>query len=140
LSGDKQQAEDLTQDVFLKALRAFEDYDPSISQVSWILTIARNHLINYLEKNRQHICLEEVENVLPDCLDVFERMNLKHDENRLLEALKSLPVEDALIVRLKYLEGWPYDDIAVKTGKTCGCLRVQAYRALKTLRRILKQK
>lgn len=137
--GNKELAEDLTHDVFVKALAAFEQYDPAISQSSWIYTIARNHLINHLEKTRPGVPVEEIENTDWDRVDWGERMAVRHDERRLLEALEQLPKEDALIVKRKYLEGWSYDDIAQEIGKNSGALRVQAHRALKSLKKILKQ-
>jgi RNA polymerase sigma-70 factor (ECF subfamily) len=140
VGGKKELAEDLTQDVFLKALQAFESYDPAISQTSWILTIARNHLINQLEKMRPQVSLEEVENVLSGSLDLFEDACLRHDEKRLLQAIQTLEEDDASLIRLKYLEGWQYEEIAEITGKTSGTLRVQAHRALKQLKKALKQK
>jgi RNA polymerase sigma-70 factor (ECF subfamily) len=140
VGGKKELAEDLTQDVFLKALKAFESFDPNISQTSWILTIARNHLINQLEKIRPQVCLEDVENVLPDSLDLMESISLRNDEKRLMQAINTLDHDDAELVRLKYLEGWQYEEIAEITGKTSGTLRVQAHRALKSLKKVLKQK
>jgi len=140
VGGKKELAEDLTQDVFLKALQAFESYDPAISQTSWILTIARNHLINQLEKMRPQVSLEEVENVLSGSLDLFEDACLRHDEKRLLQAIQTLEEDDASLIRLKYLEGWQYEEIAEITGKTSGTLRVQAHRALKQLKKALEQK
>lgn len=140
VGGKKELAEDLTQDVFVKALQAFESYDPNISQTSWILTIARNHLINQLEKIRPQVNLEDVENILPDTFNLMESAALKQDEVRLIRAIQRLDKEDADLVRLKYLEGWQYTEIAEITGKTSGTLRVQAHRALKNLKKILKHK
>lgn len=140
LAGNKERAEDLTQDVFLKALAAFDSYDPEISEVSWIITIARNHLINQLQKDRPTIDVDELEETLWDRNDLAEAMRLSFDERRLLQAITQLPSEDAEVVRLKYLEGWSYEEIAQKMKKTAGSLRIQAHRALKELKRILKQK
>jgi len=138
--GSKEMAEDLTQDLFVKALGAFEGYDPAVSQSSWIYTIARNHLINQMQKLRPGVDLEEIENTIWDAVDWGDKMALRHDEKRLWEAISQLPAEDAELVRMKYLEGWPYDEIAEKLEKTAGSLRVQAHRALKQLKKILKQK
>lgn len=139
VGGNKEVAEDLTQDVFLKALNAFDRYDPSVSESSWIYTIARNHLINHVQKQHPGVELETIENTDWDKVDWAEQLSASHDEKRLLAAIAKLPEEDAEIVRLKYLEGWPYEDIAEKTGKTAGALRVQAHRALKELKKTLKQ-
>ena len=66
VGGSKETAEDLTQDVFLKAFGAFEKYDPEISKSSWIFTIARNHLINHIAKQRPGVVLQGIEHTIWD--------------------------------------------------------------------------
>ncbi len=137
--GRKDLAEDLTQDIFFKALSAFPSYDPSISESAWIFTIARNHLLNYLQKDRPSVDLEALENVLFEHDDWNEILSLRYEEKRLWQAINQLPKKDAELIRLKYLEGWPYAELAQKLGRTSQALRVQAHRTLHTLKRILKQ-
>ncbi len=138
VGGRRDVAEDLTQDVFLKAFSAFDRYDPSISQTSWIFTIARNHLINYLQKQKPTIDLEEIENTHHDGVDWVERFALKEDEAHLWKALQTLPPQDRELIRLKHLEGWGFEDLAEKYGKSAGSLRIQAHRAMKNLKKHLK--
>jgi len=138
--GNKDVAEDLTQDIFLKAFAAFETFDPEISESSWLFTIARNHIINHVQKQRLGVCLDEIENTVWDCVVWDDKMADRHDHQRMLEALRQLPKDDQDLVRLKHLEGWSYDDLADMTGKNAGALRVQSHRALKELKNILKQK
>ncbi len=138
--GKKEVAEDYTQDVFLKAYKAFDSFDPVISQASWIFTIARNHLINQFQKERPNIPLEDIEQTWWDRVDGVEKLAIRHDEKRLLQALTQLPDEDASLLRLKHLEGWSFEEIAQEQGKKPGALRVQAHRAIKALKAILKQK
>lgn len=140
LGGRKAMAEDLTQDVFIKALNAFESYDPEKGESAWILTIARNHLINTLQKEREQISLEEIEQTMAETTGLAEKMAISYDEQRVLAAIAQLPEEDANIVRLKHLEGWSYEEIAKLSKKTAGALRIQSHRALKALQAILKRK
>ncbi len=138
--GDTDVAEDLTQDVFLKAFAAFESYDPNISSSSWIFTIARNHVINYMQKQHPGTSLDEIENTIWDRIPWDKKMESRHDQKRLMEALRQLPEQDREIVRLKHIEGWTFNEIAEKMGKNAGALRVQSHRALRALRKIMKQK
>lgn len=140
VKGNKEVAEDLTQDVFMKAFKAFESYDPAVSESSWLYTIARNHLINYVQKERPGASLEEIENTVWDREPWDDKMASKHDHGRLSEAIKLLPSDDQKIVQLKYIEGWSYEEIAPIIGKNAVALRVQSFRALKALKAILKQK
>ncbi|MBI4139018.1 sigma-70 family RNA polymerase sigma factor [Candidatus Uhrbacteria bacterium] len=138
VGGNAELAQDLTQDVFLKALEAFERYDESVSTSSWIYTIARNHLITAMSKLRPQIDLEEIANTLGDGINWVERMATNDDERQLLRAMDELPPEDARLLREKHLEGWSYEEIGEREGKSPGALRVQAHRTLKRLRTILK--
>jgi RNA polymerase sigma-70 factor, ECF subfamily len=140
VGGNREHAEDLTHDIFVKALEAFERYDPSISGSAWIYTIARNHIINQAAKNHPQTDLESVENSLWDLQDWESVMEIRHDEGRLMNALCQLPQEEADLIRMKYLEGWPYEEIAECLGRSSGALRVQSCRVLKKLKGILKQK
>ena len=138
VGGNRALAQDLTQDVFLKTFQAFDRYDPLVSQVSWIYTIARNHLANAYAKNRPQVDLDEVEGTLQVSVDLRECFANQHDERILCETLRRLPVEDAELVRMKYLEGWSFDDLQQIMGKTSGALRVQASTTLKKLKGLMK--
>lgn len=130
-------AQDVTQDVFLKAFEAFERYDPDVSSTSWIYTIARNHIINVHAKTKEQVELEEIENHVFASQDGRERFAVDEEERALLEAIQLLSQEDARLVRMKYLEGWAFDELEDVFQKSSGTLRVQAIRALKKIKMLL---
>ncbi len=139
IGGRKAMAEDLVQDIFLKAFEAFDRYDPERGASAWIYTIARNHVINSMAKDRPGVDIEDVLDSVAISEDGRERMALNEDERHLLEAIDKLPEDDAQLVRMKYLEGWNFDDLAQVVGKTPGALRVQASRAVKKLKSLMKK-
>lgn len=138
VGGRVELAQDLTQEIFLKAFEAFERYDPDKSQSSWIYTIARNHLINHHAKQKPQVDVEEVIDSMSVSEDGRVLFAQTDEERRLLEGIDALEEEDARLVRMKYLEGWTFEDLGGMFGKTSGALRVQAGRALKSLRKKLK--
>lgn len=138
VAGNKELAHDLTQDVFLKAFEAFERYDPAVSKTSWIYTIARNHIINHHAKTRPGVTLEDIEGSMIASEDVRERFADRLEHQKLLDAVGKLPPVDAELIRMKYLEGWAFDELADIFGKKSGALRVQAGRALKQVKKFLK--
>ncbi|OGL74122.1 hypothetical protein A3E39_03010 [Candidatus Uhrbacteria bacterium RIFCSPHIGHO2_12_FULL_60_25] len=140
VGGSRETAEDYTHDVFLKAFEAFERYDPKISGAAWIYTIARNHVINQAAKSRPQTDIADVEDALGDDRDWVATMELRHDQHRLLNAIRCLQKDEAELVRMKYLEGWKFEEIAEVMGRSSGALRVQAGRVLKKLKALLKQK
>lgn len=138
VGGNSALAQDLTQDVFIKAFEAFDRYDPMVSQVAWMYTIARNHIINHHAKTRPRVDLEDIEGTLQASHDVRDRFVTRHDEGLLMSAIAKLSPDDGELVKMKYLEGWSFDDMAEITGKTSGALRVQATRALKKIKQLMK--
>lgn len=138
VGGRREQARDLTQDIFLKAFEAFERYDPVQSHSAWIYTIARNHVINTYAKTRPNITLEEIEGSLQASHDPRQTYLLHQEELVLHAALLKLPEEEARLIRMKYLEGWSFDDLSDLFKKSSGALRVQAGRALKKMQSLLR--
>lgn len=135
---DRERAKDLTQDIFLKAFQAFERYEPERGKSAWIYTIARNHLSTAYTARKETVTLDQAEGHPMLRADSHLRMSAQEDERRLLLTLDQLPADDAELIRLKYLDGWSFEDLAESLGKSAGALRVQAMRALKRLRTILK--
>ena len=138
IGGNREMARDLTQDIFLKAFEAFDRYEESRGRAAWIYTIARNHVINAYAKMHPGSSLEEVEDTLSVSVDDREKITLKDDERRLLQVLDRLPKEEARLIRMKYLEGWSFDELANCFQKQSGALRVQATRALKKMQTLMK--
>lgn len=139
IGGRKAMTEDLVQDIFLKAFEAFDRYDPDRGVSAWIYTIARNHIINTMAKERPGVDFEEVVDSIAVSEDGRERMVLRDDERHLIEAIALLPEDDAHLVRMKYLEGWDFDALGEILGKSPGALRVQASRAIKKLKTLMKK-
>lgn len=138
VGGNRETARDLTQDVFLKAFEAFDRYDPSKGKSAWIYTIARNHVINTHAKSHPGTSLEDVEDALCASVDLRNNFMQNEDERHLMQALGKLSKDDAQLVRMKYLEGWTFEELSECLDKQSGALRVQATRALKKLRAELK--
>lgn len=138
VGGAKELAQDLTQEIFIKVFEAFDRYDPAISQSSWLFTIARNHLINHHAKTRPGVSLEDVEGTLWAAEDYRQNFARDFDQRKLLEVVSKLPAEDGALIRMKYLEGWPFEELAQYFKKSSGSLRVQAGRVLKKLKSLLK--
>ncbi len=139
VGGNKALAEDLVQDIFLKAYEAFERFDPTIGESAWIYTIARNHVINTMAKQRPGVDIETIEDSVLVSADARLQFTRYDMERHLLEAVGRLDKDNAQLIRMKYLEGWTFEDLAEIFGKTPGTLRVQASRALKKLKGLMKK-
>lgn len=116
-TGDETLTEDLTQETFLKMIRGVENFDPkgSAGFGTWLITIAKNCYIDHLRRNR--VYLEEIETLpLEDGRNMAEEVERKIEYEQLLDQLETLPPEQALAIRLKYVEDMTLEQIAQRFG------------------------
>ena len=146
VAGNRELAEDLVSEVFVKALGAFGDYDEAKSRSAWILTIARNHLANYYRDRKQADPLPE--DLLNDDHDAgnsdarwlkkalqYWQKEARH--RQVYELLEHLGEDERQIVTFHYLFGYSYNEIAEMRGSTESAVKVAAHRIIKKMRNFL---
>lgn len=136
---DKEKAEDLTQETFLRAYRSLDSYNPAYSLLNWLLKIASNLCIDKVrrEKNYSFYESDDVLTSMPQSqyLDP-ESATLQNESLREIErALALLPVKYQMVLLLRYLEGLKYEEISLVLGEPLGTIKTQLHRA----RRLMKE-
>jgi len=131
---DKMTAEDITEEVFLKAWKAIKTCKGKGKTFSsWIYRIAHNHIIN-IRRNFNKLSYIEVEKLRavndPDL--VFE---MNSNQQELLDSIAELPPNQAQVITLKFIEGFENREIAKILGKSEGAVRITQLRALTALRK-----
>lgn len=114
---DEMLCEDLTQETFLKVIRNIEKFDPGgrAKFGTWIITIAKNCYIDHLRRNRIH--LESIEGLsVSDEKEVAIEAERKLQYEELLKFIETLPPEQGLAIRLKYVEDMTLAQIAQRFG------------------------
>jgi RNA polymerase sigma-70 factor (ECF subfamily) len=126
-------AEEVTQQVFLKLITRLRQYEPEQAQFSvWMLRVARNTAIDHLRQNRLVLLGEPFEPLLearasdPDC-----GMSLR-------EAFESLPRDQRHVLLLRDVVGLAPHDVAMRLGKTPGAVNTCCHRARRSARRSLE--
>lgn len=132
-------AEDLTSDVFLKALRSFSRYDPDRAAPStWLLRIARNTILDHFRRLRRrgslHVSLDSAHDLVAEGPTQEERMMREERLQRLLNASQTLRAADSEILSLRYGAGLQNPEIAEHLGITANAVAVRLHRALTRLR------
>ncbi len=136
VGGNKDLAEDLVSEIFIKALNHFGEYDDTVSVSAWIMTIARNHLANHWRDQKQTSGLPEDEEESSDKFWLNIAVNkFKSEEIRrqLRELLDNLHEDDREIVTFHYLLGYNYAEIAAMKQMSETAVKVAAHRAIKKL-------
>ena len=133
--GERMAAQDIMEEVFLKAWKAIDSCKGREQTFSaWLYRIAHNHLIDYLRKRQKRQTTEiSVEN-LADIDDVGQRMELKMEQQRLLEAISGLPDNQRQVIILRFIEGIDNREAGRIMGKSEGNIRIIQMRALRALR------
>lgn len=133
---DRMTAEDLTEEIFLKAWEAIGRCQQRGAPFSaWLYRVAHNHVIDYFRTRRQHVALEDVTPAADD--NPEQEAEEKIMQQELAEAISYLPPQQRQVIILKFIEGLDNEEISQIMRKRLGAIRMLQMRALTTLRQRL---
>jgi RNA polymerase sigma-70 factor (ECF subfamily) len=148
LIGTEAEAQDVAQDVFLKAYERFHDLKDNPAAGGWLKTVARNQSLNYLSRYRKRwhffsdfFSAEEGEREEQDFAAPGDLMTQLGDSDRLrlLEvALMQLPDAQRVPLVLYHFEGLSYEEIAERMRASLGKVKTDISRGREALRRKLR--
>lgn len=140
---NKEQTEDLTQDVFLKIYKTIGAIDPEVtSPIGYFYTIARNTLIDYWrKKSTGTVSDDELMAIQADPRpSAFDASSLKEQSSLLYECLEELTDEQREVISLRFIQELSTAEIAAQLGKKETAIRQLQVRGLRTLGKIFRQK
>ena len=141
---NREDAEELTQDVFLKIYRTLDTFKGESLFSTWLYRIAYNTAISATRKKKQDFLYVEeqtIENIPDEEIEHYFENEIDH--SRLLaldEALKRLSPEERGIISLFYMEEKTIEEIASVTGLTIANVKVKLHRLRKRLYGMLEEK
>jgi RNA polymerase sigma-70 factor (ECF subfamily) len=141
---NREEVEDLAQEIFVKAFVGVRGYDRRSSFATWLSRVAVNHCYDYLRRRRtsrvlyfsqmneegQRAVEAQAESPLPEGIDVENRLVLRDLAARLLHRA---PAEDRIILGLKELEDLSVDEIAGILNLKQSTVKVRLHRARKRM-------
>jgi len=145
LAGNRELAEDLFQETWIRVLERGHQYDGKHEFSTWLYAVARNLTIDYLRKkspvsldglmeDEDHAPLEPAD-ARPMAWEVVQQ----HEQaERISAALVSIPAEYRETVVLRFQEGLALEEIATVTGARLGTVKSRLYRGLNMLMSRLK--
>ncbi|TFG45743.1 MAG: sigma-70 family RNA polymerase sigma factor [Gemmatimonadales bacterium] len=146
LARDRDEADDLTQETFLRALRSWHQYTPGTECRRWLFTICRNHFLRGRERDKRVVSYDdpEVEALAAASIhaaaanrglgDIFERVDLGDAVTHALDALPA-PFREAVVS--VDLEDLAYDAAAEVLGVPIGTVRSRLFRGRRLLQKSL---
>ena len=133
--GNREEAEDITADVFLKACRSFSGFDPNKASAStWIFTIMRNTLTDHFRKGPAG---EELTEEIASSDNIEEHYIAGEELTKLAQALKKLDKEQQDIIVLHYYDDLSLTEISDMLHISYGMIKVKHKAALNLLKKYM---
>jgi RNA polymerase sigma-70 factor (ECF subfamily) len=140
---DRETADDLAQEVFIKVYYALEKFKFQSGFGTWVYRIAVNHFKDYLRKHakERHLSIDALGREVPSSLSEDEikkkeKAQETADRKKLLyQALRSLPEKHQFILTLRDIQGHSYEEIAGILKLSAGTVDSRLHRARKILRK-----
>ncbi len=134
--GDPAEAEEITQDVFLKLMVRADQYDGRAPVASWLFAIATNACRDRLRRSvrRPSVALEAVTEVREPGIPADERLAQRQRREAVRRALSELSYEQREALVLARYHGMPYAEIARALDISEGAVKTRIFRAMETLK------
>ena len=133
---DWNDADDLTQDCCLRALRAWGQFDGRASRQAWLFGIARRTRVDWYRRTKRRSAVISQEN-----MDELQKIDAtKPDINqieKIWDTVKNLSSEQSEVIHLRFAAGLNYAQIAHTLGIPIGTVRSRLYRGLKAVKKII---
>lgn len=150
MTGNKEDSEDLVQDVFVKAYASLKNFKGDSSFYTWTYRIAVNRTINFLKKRKRHaaLSLDDVDQAVerdPAFVELRARESPVRDaslgelQKKLNEALQTLSEKHRTVVVMHDIQGVPHEEIARTLGCSEGTVRSRLFYARQQLQRELAE-
>lgn len=150
MTSNKEDAEDLVQDVFVKAYASLRGFKRDAGFFTWVYRIAVNRTINFLKQRgrRAAMSLDNLDDAVernPDYVELVARESPVRDaslgelQKKLNAALQTLSENHRTVVVMHDIQGMPHDEIARVLGVSPGTVRSRLFYARQLLQNELKE-
>ena len=136
LVGDRDEAEDIAQEAFVKAYVDLKKFDPERARFStWLYKIATNLAIDYLRRHKRRVVVEDLETIAEVSMPAY----IEEDEKRTVRAAVRdlMPPEYRRAIEAYYWDGKSYQEIADELSAPLNTVRTWMRRAKLQLRETL---
>jgi RNA polymerase sigma factor (sigma-70 family) len=132
---DHDDADDVTQEVFIKIHKYIEGFREDSQLFTWIYRIATNECLSFLQQKKRRFFLPigDVEGELRGKLDNSPDFDGDEIQLKLQKALLRLPDKQRLVFNMKYYEDFTYEQMSEITKTSVGALKASYHHAVKKI-------
>lgn len=137
---DHEDADDVTQNVFIKVWKNLNKFSGNSQLYTWIYRIAVNETSTFLTKKNkvQNVSFDDVAFKLANSLESDVHYPGDEIERKLQEAIQTLPEKQKLVFQMRYYEEMKYEDISEVLQTSVGALKASYHHAVKKIESHLK--
>ncbi|MDF2455925.1 MAG: polymerase sigma factor [Cytophagaceae bacterium] len=137
---DHDDANDLTQNVFIKVWKNLDRFREDASLYTWIYRIASNECLNFIKKKKNvlFIPIYDLTKDLHAKLDSSSLIDGDDISIRLQKAIITLPDKQRLVFNMKYFDELTYEEMSDVLGTSVGALKASYHHAVKKIEQHLK--
>jgi RNA polymerase sigma-70 factor (ECF subfamily) len=138
---DHDDADDLTQDVFIKIYKNILGFREDSQLYTWIYRIATNECLSFLQRKKRRFFLPigDVGKELASKLDSSSHVSGDEIQIKLQKALLILPDKQRLVFNMKYFEDMSYEEISQITKTSVGALKASYHHAVSKIEHFLTE-
>ena len=136
--GNREEAEDIAGEVFLKALKSLESYkEQGIPMQGWLFRIAHNLTVDYIRKadKRRTVPIDSV--ILTGEDNPVDAAEKNIEFERVTEAMKELTIEQREVINLRFFGGFTSKEVGDILSKSDGAVREMQRAAIEKIRGIM---
>jgi RNA polymerase sigma factor (sigma-70 family) len=138
---DHDDADDLTQEVFIKVHRHIHRFREDAQLFTWIYRIATNECLSFLQRKKRKFFLPigNIQGELTAKLQTSPSLSGDDIQLKLQTALLKLPDKQRLVFNMRYFDDMPYEQISQITETSVGALKASYHHAVKKIEDFLSQ-
>ena len=138
----REEAEDLTHQVFLSAWKNINGYVyQGLPFSSWLYKMSRNAVIDHYRTKKYNVCIDEISEDIPQLImeSDFEKTGEKMNLKIVYSCLKKLPFNYKEVLTMRFVDGMEIGEISKLIGKSSGAVKVIQHRAMQKLKDFIKE-
>jgi RNA polymerase sigma factor (sigma-70 family) len=141
---DREEAEEVSQDTFVKVFKSFNKFNGESKFSTWMYKVAFNTCLDRLKKNKRLQPVARMDEFTEQegisVMNVLDSIEEKERKQMIQDCLQGLPGEDSFLLTLYYFEEQSLDEIATIIGITPNNVKIRLYRSRKKLASVLKDR
>ena len=138
MTGKREDALDLMQEVFISVYRNLASYRNEGSFKSWLFRIAHYRCIEFYRRKRPMEGLDDIPEIETHEAQAEQQLATSSENKQLVSAMQQLPLAQKSVIELKFFGQFTFEEIAELTGMSVNTAKSRMYGALEKLKTLME--